>query len=241
MSGQILEAVAALTKLVEHQQHRQGNWGCQCLQPDETSQISPPITSPAVGNGLRQTLNRGTVSFLDAVSNADPERNPILPLKPQGVESILGWSVFDTKLTSGGLLGDINKMIIPFHAVPSIEYQELTRLEAKYILGIHLKNPVVDLTELHQLILEVSENGLDWSTKTCLVALVCAIGAITQLYPNDVTSPAFAPTPRSRQSTSNYDSEAELSIQYWGVAVKRLGLAIGQNNLEAVQCLCLAG
>ena len=30
-------------------------------------------------------------------------------------------------------------------------------------------------------------------------------------------------------------------MQFWSLAVKRLGFAVGQNDIEAVQCLCLAG
>jgi hypothetical protein len=80
--------------------------------------------------------------------------------------------------------------------------------------------------------MHLSENGLDWSTSTCLVALVCAIGTITQRY----TPPGASPI---SQDDNGYD--IGLSKQFWSLAEKRLGFAMSQNDIRAVQCLCLAG
>ncbi len=134
----------------------------------------------------------------------------------------------------------------PSTNLPDTRSEELCRLEAKYIEGVHYKNPFLDLAELHQTVLYLAENGLDWSTQTCLVTLVCAIGAITQQYQDQHMSPENYPIPGAPPMLSSstpgaFGSEPDLSAQFWSLSVKRLGLTVGQPTVQAVQCLCLAG
>ena len=117
-------------------------------------------------------------------------------LPSQGVESILEWRILAPYRTASILLSDDHSgTVVLTHSVPSIEYRELSRLETKYIVGVHLKNPILDLTKLHQEILHMAENGLDWTTKSCLVALVCAIGAVTQECQDQPQSPEYSLSP----------------------------------------------
>lgn len=104
-----------------------------------------------------------------------------------------------------------------------------------------MKNPILDLTDLHRKVMHVAENGLDWTTRSCLVALVCAIGAVTQEYQAESQSLEYTLSPGTPLPLFHSGSEPELSMQYWSLAAKRLGFAIGQNDIEAVQCLLLAG
>jgi hypothetical protein len=122
----------------------------------------------------------------------------------------------------------------PTTQLPNLEYSELTRLESKYVAFVHTKNPILVLQKLHASISRLAENGLDWSTETCLVSLVCALGALSQPYSLSVGTPNLSPRP-------SFDDETKLATQYWSVAAKRLGFVVGHNSLEAVQCLCLAG
>ncbi|RBR11764.1 hypothetical protein FVER53590_30396 [Fusarium verticillioides] len=93
------------------------------------------------------------------------------------------------------------------------------------------QNTLPDLDELHHMMIHVAEHGFDWSTGACLVALVCANAAITDSHTEISTSPEVTPEKKA---------EIELSMQFWSVAVKRLGYASAQNTVRAVQCLCLA-
>lgn len=120
----------------------------------------------------------------------------------------------------------------PTHSLPSLQLSELLPLEAKFIANVHPKNPIVDPEALRRHIHHIAENGLDWSTETCLVALVCALGAYSQAYdPEDGFSQEIA---------DSTDSD-KLAREYWGIAIKRLGVVIGENNTAAIQCLNLAG
>lgn len=113
------------------------------------------------------------------------------------------------------------------HAIPSLDYVELSRLVSKYSAGVHMYNPILDLSRVRRLVSQISENGLDWSASTCLVMLVCAVGAITELDSPDTDGPP--------------KDETRLAMQYWSVAAKRIGCVMAQHSIESIQCLCLAG
>lgn len=156
-----------------------------------------------------------------------------------GLESVLKWEIFPSHLKH---ISEEDDGILPqTHSLPNIEYHELIRLESRYIATVHNKNPILDLQVLRNLTSHLAENGLDWSVNTCLVALVCAIGAISQRYN------VLGETPRSVVASDGgmtyygSDEEPEIAMRFWSVAAKRLGFIIGQNSLEAVQCLCLTG
>ncbi|KAF5696007.1 C6 transcription factor [Fusarium globosum] len=117
------------------------------------------------------------------------------------------------------------------YPIPDTSYTQLAWLETKHIEALHTKNPIIDLEELHRMMLHVAEHGFDWSTSACLVALVCANAAITDSH-TELSS--------SHEATPGKKAEIELSMQFWSVAVKRLGYASAPNTVQAVQCLCLA-
>lgn len=111
-----------------------------------------------------------------------------------------------------------------------MQLPELLKLEAKFLANVLPKNPIVHPLILRRRIYHLHENGPDWSSSTCLVGLTCALGAISE---------AFGLEDVEDDSTSEPD--ILLALQYWELAVKRLGIVIGQNTVESVQCLCLAG
>ena len=158
--------------------------------------------------------------------------------RPQGMESVLEWTVLAPYRTATSCFNDDAVALAHVQSLPNISYKELSRLASKYIVGVHLKNPLLDLAELDRLISQVAENGLDWSSTTCLVTLVCAIGAITQEYQYHGRTPVSDAVP---ETPVDFGSEPELSMQFWNLAVKRLGFVIGDNDPVAIQCLCLAG
>jgi hypothetical protein len=251
-----LEAIGGLTALVQRQHAEQQCCG-RCRHPAQDALSPTTLTSvesaqsPLAQIALRQNQN-GQQRRSDVVDYSRPgisvdEQRAVKrqrPIQAQGVESVLNWNIYPPNLNFPNLFGEAKIDLTASHHLPCLEYSELARLESKYIAGVHIKNPILDLPTLHQKILHISENGLDWSTSTCLVSMVCAIGAIAGKYQEAFQSP---PNSLSNLSDSqdrvieSGESEVELAMRYWNVAAKRLGYAIGQDELEAVQCLCLAG
>ncbi|CAH0058438.1 unnamed protein product [Clonostachys solani] len=156
----------------------------------------------------------------------------------QNIENTVRWRIFRSQIVANDIYPDADPVIPMDHSIPSTEIELLTELELKYVQSVHLVNPILDLSTLRDLILKVAESGFDWSLETCLVALVCAIGAIGEpLKPPERPESAVGSILQDAIGRSN----PELAVGYFNVASKRLGLALDQNNLGAVQCLCLTG
>lgn len=243
MTGeQILEAIGNLSDLVRSQDYRR-SLCCQSAGHDGVAHRAGHVESARSGE-WSSNVHSDSYTPRAETAASEPFHGPsvaLTPLESQGVESILAWEPLAPYRPSSCTFGDTFTSQVPSNQLPNIDHRELSRLEGKYIVGVHLKNPILDLADLHDKILQVSENGLDWSTRTCLVTLVCAIGALTQRYQDPDNISITTPSPGITRSSIGYESEAELSMQFWGIAARRLGFAISQNDVEAVQCLCLAG
>lgn len=157
-----------------------------------------------------------------------------------GVDSVLSWKIFPQTYSYLTLPRDSDDNCVQSIPLPNVEYFELARLESKYITYVHTKNPIVDPRNIHHQICHVVENGLSWNTSTCLVALVCALGATSERYVAQQKSSSSL-SPNEMQIDHGLMKDLEIADRFWNIAVKRIGLAMSENSLEAVQCLCLAG
>jgi hypothetical protein len=150
-----------------------------------------------------------------------------------GLDTICKWPIFGTVQpfeifpTDDGNRGSY----LP-RSPPPTDYQELLRLKMKFRDNVYKKCPFLDLHVLNTSLQFVAENGFDWSTQSCLVALVCALGAISQPYQTSLDGST---------DINSCNEEIELAFRFWDVAMKRVGIAISQSTLESVQCLCLSG
>ncbi|KAJ9143478.1 putative C6 transcription factor [Pleurostoma richardsiae] len=174
-----------------------------------------------------------------ATRGGDLRLKPALSLsRIQKIENIVQWRIFQPHIVATDIYPDANAPVALDHSMPSTDIKMLSDLELSYIRSVHLMNPILHLSTLHDLILRVAESGFDWSLESCLVALVCAIGAITE--PLEIAEASKALDVIDRRD-SQCRSDIDLATRYWNVAAKRLGFALDQNDIGAVQCLCLAG
>ncbi|KAF4285300.1 hypothetical protein CNMCM8689_005097 [Aspergillus fumigatus] len=189
----------------------------------------------------------GKAEFPSACSQPDTanlgpgDPSPRETFRPQGAESVLRWQILASSLPPARCLfaQPVAEADQPY-SLPDMSYSQLSRLESKYIEVLHTKNPILDLTELHRMVLHIAENGPDWSTQTCLVALVCAIAVLSEPYPGTVMRSGAQSTP-SLHKDDESGADDKLSLQFWNIALKRLGYAMRENSVEAVQSLVLAG
>lgn len=61
-----------------------------------------------------------------------------------------------------------------------IKLSELPRFQLNYCRIVHNVNPILDLVTLDQYVTHIAKNEFDSTTWACLVALVCATGALCQ-------------------------------------------------------------
>jgi hypothetical protein len=238
-----LDAIRELSTLVETTH----NFCSACSTPlsREHNNCHPgPNTSP--GGQFHTAELEFNLSTRDQSHTGPFSRIGQAPSRPCGLETILSWDALSHLNRQRCFFAGERSTTLQPSPPPKLSVEQLCQLEAKYIDGVHSKNPVLNLNTLHQLVLDVAENGLDWSTRTCLVCLVSAIGALTQQYQNHHLSPDNQVTPgaphvSAATSPEMAGTDPDLALQFWDIAAKRLGLAIGQRDAQAVQCLCLAG
>lgn len=239
--SQILEAIGNLSQLVERQHSN-----CHCCSaqqyqeaPSQRSALAEPFVSNLDDYRNRDVKSNSEKEVLIALGDSANETQSLR--LTQGLENVLRWRGMERFQTSRCLFADTEPPIVYTSTLPSTDYNQMSQLASNYVRGVHYYNPFLDLTELDYSIRHIAENGLDWTTRSCLVTLVCAIGAFTELYEDRHLSPANTSTPGAPQRTLSIDDGHDVSLQFWTLASRRLGAAIGQNDLEAVQCLCLAG
>lgn len=188
MGTQILQAIGDLSQLVKAQH-----------QPILAEVATHPQLAP-------QQQARGEVDSYPTPSPA-PQNGPRTRRQDQrfseGLDSIFTWHVFppgiDPIAVDNGMFIDIPEQL------PPIDCAELMRLQTSYRRAVHSVNPILDLAILEQHIVHISENGLDLTSRTCLVALVCAIGALCQ--------ETVVHTPASR-SNSEIGHDADLAYRF---------------------------
>lgn len=110
---------------------------------------------------------------------------------------------------------------------------------------IQIKNPIVDAEQLDANIADIIENGLDWTSTSCLVLLVLALAAIWGNYPDDFR-PSLRKSSRKDLDATRVpldipDERMKESLSYFAMAQKRLFAAQTDDSLVGVVCFCLCG
>lgn len=95
-----------------------------------------------------------------------------------------------------------------------------------FIQHVHIKNPILDITELRRLVQRLGLNGVSWDLESCLVLLVWAIGAISK--------PFKDPAPHKSHNLN-------LASELFAAASKRLGAALSESTPLSAQCFFYAG
>ncbi|KAH7232890.1 hypothetical protein BKA59DRAFT_487453 [Fusarium tricinctum] len=214
--------------------------GLQILQVvQDLAQTIKEQNSPGLSNTtshtrtiLQPTRHTEAESLVNLTATPQSISAPECQIKrfSEGLESVLTWNIFPQGIDPIAI--DNGSLMAMPDELPPIGFSELKKFQKCYLATVHSVNPILDVTILDQYVLKVSENGLDWTTQTCLVAFVCAIGAICQ--------DPHVETPKSHNSW-DLEQTTDIASRYWSVACKRLGRAMSHNTLESAQCLCLAG
>ncbi|KAI6367395.1 hypothetical protein MCOR25_004931 [Pyricularia grisea] len=109
---------------------------------------------------------------------------------------------------------------------------EIVPLVDKFLMEVHVRNPILDEEELRRHARDVAENGMGWDGKTCLVLIACALACLWAGWhlpppPGAVTAPCY-PEREDVQGAAAFYLEAR----------KRFGFL--RMNILDLQCLHLA-
>ena len=107
---------------------------------------------------------------------------------------------------------------------PNLSKEVTTKLLEAYLSIVHPKNPIINRADLRQMHLDVLSHGPQWDTKSCLVFIVLALGAIA-IVDHD---PNLVP-PGAHHT------------DYLDAALQRFGFVLMRTDIEAIQTTYLFG
>ncbi|CAK7210149.1 Zcf27p [Sporothrix bragantina] len=184
------------------------------------------------------------------------QTRPVLSsILPERLEDILAWPIFAGDSNSNdalwGVTTDSNTHVIDLQfSTPGTSVadaasvntpsptalatlledmpQLVSSLVENFFNYVHVKNPILDEAATGRLVSVTTIEGIDWSLKSCLTLLVCALGSIAG---------PFVPGGGMTSGSRAY-ANAQALFQ---AAERRLGACVGSGELMAIQCLFLAG
>ena len=107
---------------------------------------------------------------------------------------------------------------------PNLSREVTTKLLDAYFSIVYPKNPIINRADLRQMHLDVLSHGPQWDTKSCLVFIVLALGAIA-IVDHDPN-----PIPTGAHHTDYLDA-----------ALQRFGFVLMRTDIEAIQTTYLFG
>ncbi|KAM5343914.1 hypothetical protein ACJ41O_012451 [Fusarium nematophilum] len=117
----------------------------------------------------------------------------------------------------------------------STDKSDIEQLVDQFFTRVHVKNPILDRLTVEQYCLRYYEDGALFNLETCLVLIICALGAVATEF--DSRGPSHNGSP---QQLARLES-LRVANCYFSAAEKRLGAAATSFSTLAIQCLCLAG
>ncbi|RPB24475.1 hypothetical protein L211DRAFT_807714 [Terfezia boudieri ATCC MYA-4762] len=222
---------------------------CSGYQPQQPlSQLSPiqchrPLSQPfKAGHGILPQQSLGP-------PRQPQEEKHLSRLATVGstCQAILSWPIFDGAYDPDAILaplfeddsddsddgyGGRHK-----HSAIDVDEEELERYDLRHLIerfltNVQTKNPILDQGILEEYVDEIERRGFDGSGESCIVLMVCALGAVSAPY-----SECF---PNTTKSSSIYP-DLDIGKKFFLAAKKRFGTAIIRNKLTTVQCLFLGG
>ena len=107
---------------------------------------------------------------------------------------------------------------------PNLSREYTAKLLDAYFSIVYPKNPILNRAELRQMHLDVLSHGPQWDTRSCLVFIVLALGAIA------VVDHDPNPVPAGAHHTDYLDA-----------ALQRFGFVLMRTDVEAIQTTYLFG
>jgi hypothetical protein len=107
---------------------------------------------------------------------------------------------------------------------PNLSREVTTKLLGAYLNIVYPKNPILNRPELRESLMNVLKHGPQWDTKTCLVFIVLALGAIA------IVDHDPHPIPEGAHHSDYLDA-----------ALQRFGFVLMRTDIEAIQTTYLFG
>jgi hypothetical protein len=170
-------------------------------------------------------------------SNSTSDTTSRMLKTPSKLDGVLAWSVFRRTWPSCGLASDENWKENPGEDV-HLDPVSVRTLRELYLERFHPSYPIINIDILDKAIHSTFEGaqGCRWGSESCLMLLVCALGAVADDYRDHFYNRGSA-TDLQRSRVERIT----MAEGYWFMAQRRLGCVLSEESELAGQCLALAG
>ena len=219
IEGILADQTARLTQLQSRENISPNQLSTSPFSAMDTSSSTtfPPEPHPVLLRPQLSTLNvpPGGYTSIDAVFGLPVILN-ILPKSREEVrrQSYLIQSDLEDTMTAPAR----------HPTTPNLSREVTTKLIDAYFSIVYPKNPIINRSDLRQMHLDVLSNGPKWDTKTCLVFIILALGAIA------IVDHDLNPVPAGANHTDYLDA-----------ALQRFGFVLMRTDIEAIQTTYLFG
>ncbi|KAH1586184.1 hypothetical protein KXX00_005340 [Aspergillus fumigatus] len=160
------------------------------------------------------------------------------------IETILSWSVFEGKYDAGPSLTDLLSSpttlsqepflasIDPRHERLDLDLRTCTRLLHTFLEEVHIANPILDGPLVTGYLYQACIHGIGWDAPSCLVLLICALGAISE---------SFHEHHEASSMTARQSPTFHLGQRYFEAAQMRLGAVLRTHGVLEAQCFFYSG
>ena len=112
-----------------------------------------------------------------------------------------------------------------------VREEDVPMLIHDFLSNVHIKNPILDASDLKAMARQISEDGFKWDGASCLVLISCALANL---------SAPFSLARPQQQDMSQLDARDYSTAEtYYTASRKRIGLL--DNSVLATQCAFLIG
>lgn len=181
------------------------------------------------------------------MEDAEPYKDYLqIPSCRGSADTVLTWPVFRGRFRESALIttlfqsshdaenAAIETWVVPDGFHPTNE-ERIPALVDQFIQNVHTKNPILTLEALIRSGRHAAEFGLGWDAQSCLVALACALGCISQPFTTSIKMPLQETSlPRSTSAMGLKEGET-----FFVMACRRIGLL--RYSVLGAQCHFFAG
>lgn len=176
----------------------------------ELNTVSSKLDGASVSNGGKRIIaNPYSLNAAPGVTN---------------MEHVLAWPIYDDVEGIRNLIYDYrehdDKLLETPMLMDVVDRTKVPELVQQFFHYVHTKNPICNVRVTEHYANEISRTGFGWNFESCIILLICALGAIA------------GPT-KSEQ-------DRLIAIAYFVEARKRIAF-VKHNTLQAAQCYFFCG
>ncbi|KAF4448422.1 vegetative cell wall gp1 [Fusarium albosuccineum] len=210
-------------------------------RPD-TRQVQQLSTSSLDANSNQVGVTEGESAFTD--DGFGRLEIPEAAARSSACESLLRWPVL-TAITGNSAATSfaLEEAACNTSGKPRqqgvIDQDGIWPLCRRFLALIHVKNPILDVSDFVQHARNAAEYGPGWDEAGCLVLLACALACVATPYDPDQAYTWQTEAATEDEPTNQEGVDISMAEAFFGAARRRLGLLT--NSVIAVQCQYLAG